>query len=147
MARLWLGILAVVALGAFVVARLTAPLPDPRGYSGLEFARMTRAAASRAPLLTTRGALVVAVAADSPAARAGIRPGAVVARIDGKDILSARQASAIVRRHQAGDRVVLTLFDEARGGVQPKNVQLVFEAAAPVSEKCFPSTRRAPWRK
>ena len=93
MARLWLGVLAVVAVGALGVSLLIARPPDPHGYSGLEFARVTEAAALRAPLLTTHGALVLGVAENSPAARAGIRPGAVVAQIDGEDISSARQAS------------------------------------------------------
>ena len=137
MARLWLGVLVVVALGALGVALLIARPPDPQGYSGLEFARVTEAAASRAPLLTTRGALVLDVADNSPAARAGIRPGAVVARIDGEDIRSAEQASRIIRRHRAGDRVVLFLFDEARGGVHPKEVPLVFDASPPPNEKIF----------
>jgi len=119
------------------VALLIARPPDPQGYSGLEFARVTEAAASRAPLLTTRGALVLGVADNSPAARAGIRPGAVVARIDGEDIRSAEQASRIIRRHRAGDRVVLFLFDEARGGVHPKEVPLVFDASPPPNEKIF----------
>jgi len=137
MARLWLGVLVVVALGALGVALLIARPPDPQGYSGLEFARVTEAAASRAPLLTTRGALVLDVADNSPAARAGIRPGAVVARIDDEDIRSAEQASRIIRRHRAGDRVVLFLFDEARGGVHPKEVPLVFDASPPPNEKIF----------
>jgi hypothetical protein len=137
MARLWLGVLVVVALGAFGVARLIARPPDPKGYSGLEFTRVTGAAASRAPLLTTRGALVLEVANDSPASRAGIRPGAVVAQIDGQEITSAEQASGIIGRHQAGNRIVLTLFDEARGRVHPRDVPLTFDAAPPVSKKIF----------
>src|SRR5258707_14342766 len=110
MARLWLGVLVGVALGAFGVAWMIARPPAPKGYSGLEFAQMTGAAAARAPLLATHGALVLAVADNSPASRAGIRAGAVVAAIDGKTITSARQASAIVRRHKSGDRILLTLF-------------------------------------
>ena len=56
MARLWSGVLVVVALGAFGVAWMIARPPAPKGYSALEFAQLTGAAASRAPLLTTRGA-------------------------------------------------------------------------------------------
>jgi len=137
MARLWLGVLVVVALGALSVALLIARPPDPEGYSGLEFARVTGAAASRAPLLTTRGALVLDVALDSPAARAGIRPGAVVAKIDGEDIRSAEQASRIIRRHKGGDRIILSLFDEARGRIHPKDVPLVFDASPPANPKIF----------
>jgi hypothetical protein len=137
MARLWLGVLVVVALGALGVARMIDRPPAPKGYSGLEFAQVTGAAASRAPLLTTQGALVLAVADDSPASHAGIRAGAVVAAIDGKSITSARQASAIVRDHKSGDRILLTVFDEARGAIHPRSVALVFDAAPPASKTVF----------
>lgn len=137
MARLWLSVLLVVALGAGCVAWLIARPPAARGYSGLEFAQMTKAAALRAPLLSSRGALVEQVADDSPAARAGINPGAVVAAIDGVAITSARQASAIVRRHGEGDRVVFTLFDEASGAIHPKTVTVTFEASPPASKTIF----------
>jgi PDZ domain len=137
MARLWLGVLVVVALGAFGVAWMIARPPAPKGYSGLEFTQVTGAAASRAPLLTTRGALVLAVADDSPAFRAGIRAGAVVAAIDGTSIASARQASAMVRSHKSGDRILLTVFDEARGAIHPRRVALVFDAAPPPSKTVF----------
>lgn len=137
MARLWLGVLVLVALGALCVAWLIERPSPPKGYSGLEFAQMTGAAASRAPLLTTHGALVLDVADGSPAARAGIRAGAVVAKIDGEVVTSAGQASAIVRGHGAGDRVTLTLFDEARGAIRPRNVTIVFDAAPPVSKTVF----------
>ena len=105
MARLWLGVLIAVALGALAVAWLMARPPEPLGYSGLEFARVTGSAAARAPLLSTHGALIVDVAADSPADRAGIKPGAVVTAIDGVPITSARQASDIVRGHKKGGRM------------------------------------------
>jgi hypothetical protein len=137
MARLWLSMLVIVALGAMLVAWLIARPPAPNGYSGLEFAQMTNAAAARAPLLATRGALVLAVTDDSPASRVGIKAGAVVAAIDGQTITSARQASAIVRRHKAGDRVVLTVFDEARGSIHPRTIALAFDGAPPVSKTVF----------
>jgi hypothetical protein len=134
MARLWLGVLVVVALGALAVAWLVARPAAPKGYSGLEFAQVTGAAAARAPLLTSRGALIETVADKSPASRAGIKAGAVVAAIDGEAITSARQASAIIRGHRAGE---LTLFDEARGAIHPRNVVLLFDAASPVSKTVF----------
>jgi hypothetical protein len=137
MARLWLSVLLVVGLGALVVALLIARPLAPRGYSGLEFAQMTEAAASRAPLLSSRGALVEEVAAESPAARAGIRTGDVVAAIDGVTISSASQASDIVRRHGQGDRAVFTVFSEAEGAIRPKNLTVLFEAQPPLSKTIF----------
>jgi membrane-associated protease RseP (regulator of RpoE activity) len=129
-----LGLFLVIACAAGV-AWYVMPPPAPRGFSGLEFATMTRAAAARAPLLTSRGALIYEVADDSPAAAAAIKPGAVVAAIDGQPVSSARQASDIVRGHHAGDHVTLTLFDEAEGDIHPRNVTLVFAAEAPVTRK------------
>jgi len=137
MARLWLGVLFAIALGALGVAWLVARPPEPRGYSGLEFTRVTGAAAARAPLLSTHGALVEDVAADSPAARAGIKPGTVVVAVDGVTITSARQASGIVRRHKKGDRVRFVLFDETKSAIHPKTVDLVFDAAPPESKTIF----------
>ncbi|HEY0265593.1 MAG TPA: PDZ domain-containing protein, partial [Rhizomicrobium sp.] len=104
-------------------------------WSGLEFAALTPAASARTPLLVRGGAVVFDAAADSPAAKAGIKPGEVVAAIDGKLITSARQASEIVRGKQAGDAITLTLYDVTQGEVKPQNVRLVFDAAPPVSKK------------
>ena len=127
-----------VALALFAGAVLYAiHLPaKPRGYSGLEFASLTPAASARTPLLNRGGALVFQVADDSPADKAKIKPGEVVAAIDGEAVLSARQASDIVRGHAAGDRVTLTVYDITEGEVKPETVKLVFENQ-PVPKKTF----------
>ncbi|MBN9555312.1 MAG: PDZ domain-containing protein [Alphaproteobacteria bacterium] len=135
MARLWFGVIVAIALGAVTVAWLVSRPPPAKGYSGLEFARTTDAAYARAPLMNARGALVSGVAAESPAARAGIRPGAVVAAIDGTQIRSARQASDIIRSRSAGERVTLTLYDEARGAIHPHDIALTFDPTPPVNAK------------
>jgi hypothetical protein len=138
MVRAWLGIavsvVAALALFAGVVAYAVHRPPKPRGFSGLEFAPLTPAAASRTPLLTKGGALVADVMADSPAANAKILPGEVVAAIDGTRIASARQASDLVRAHKAGDRVTLTLYDITQGEVHPQQVALVIDAEPPVGK-------------
>jgi hypothetical protein len=128
----------VVALALFAGAVLYAihRPPKPRGFSGLEFAALTPAASARTPLLTKGGALVFQVADNSPARKAEIRPGEVVAAIDGEPILSARQASDLVRAHRAGDRVSFTLYDVTRGEVKPETVSLTFEEQ-PVPKKKF----------
>jgi hypothetical protein len=126
MTRWW--ILLVLGVGAAVagVAWYVKPPDKPRGYAGLEFSVMTPAAAARAPLLTSHGALIYDVAADSPAAEAGIHSGEVVAAIDGTPINSADQAAGIVRVHHRGDRVNFTLFDEPKGDIHPGNVAVTF---------------------
>ncbi|HXB53103.1 MAG TPA: PDZ domain-containing protein, partial [Rhizomicrobium sp.] len=115
-----------VAAAAAGVAWYVKPPGKPQGYAGLEFSVMTPAAAARAPLLTSRGALIYDVAADSPAALAGIHSGEVVAAIDGTPINSADQAAGIVRVHRQGDRVNFTLFDEPKGDIHPGHVAVTF---------------------
>jgi PDZ domain len=107
-----------------------------RGFSGLEFAQLTQAASARTPLLLKGGALVYRVADDSPAGKAEIKQGEVVAAIDGEPILSARQASDMVRTHAAGDHVTFTVYDVNKGEVKPQTVSLTFEDQ-PVPKKSF----------
>lgn len=129
-----LALLLLVLICVAGVAWYVAPPQKPRGFSGLEFAAMTRAAAARAPLLKAHGALVHSVMEGSPAAMAGVKPGEVAAAIDGVDITSATQASGILRTHVAGDQVSLTLFDEASGDIHPRQVALTIAAAPPVTK-------------
>lgn len=102
------------------------PLPSA-GYSGLEFAAMTAAGEARTPLLR-RGAMIQDVDADSPADKAGITPGEVIAAIDGKPVVSARQAADRIRAYRPGQRALVTLYDVDTGAVKPEKVTLVFTA-------------------
>ncbi|HVZ28040.1 MAG TPA: PDZ domain-containing protein [Rhizomicrobium sp.] len=126
MARLWLWAILSVAVGTAGVGWYVVPPLKPRGYAGVEFAAMTPAAAARAPLLKTRGALIYRVDEEGPAAKAGLHMGEVVAAIDGTPISSADQAAGIVRAHAAGDTARFTVFDEPRGDIHPKTLALVF---------------------
>lgn len=122
-----------VGLAVFAGAVLYAihQTPKPEGFSGLQFAPLTPAAAARTPLLERGGALVHHVMADSPAEKAKIVPGVVVAAIDGTAIASARQASDVIRTYKAGARATLTIYDIAQGEVRPQRVLLVFDAEPP----------------
>jgi hypothetical protein len=126
---------AALALFACAVLYAVQRVPRPRGFSGLQFAALTAAAAARTPLLERSGALVQLVAVDSPAEKAKIEAGMVVAAIDGTPVTSARQASDMIRRRAAGDRITLTLYDITHGEVHPHDVSLVFDAAPPVGKK------------
>jgi hypothetical protein len=139
MLRGWQGIVipVVAALALFAGAVLYAVHHQarPRGFSGLEFTAMTPAASARTPLLLRGGALVLAVMAESPAAKARIAPGEVLAAIDGKPVVSARQASDTIRAAAAGSHKTLTLYDITQGEVKPRDVVLAFDAAPPVGKK------------
>ncbi|HEX4636278.1 MAG TPA: PDZ domain-containing protein [Rhizomicrobium sp.] len=127
----WKGISVSIAIGlalfAGAVLYAVHHPPKPQGFSGLTVAPLTPAAAARTPMLGRGGAQIFAVAEDSPADKAGIRPDEVVAAIDGTKITSARQAATIIRGHRSGDKVRLTLYDITKGEVKPQQVSLRFE--------------------
>jgi len=139
MFRGWQGIVLSItvafALFAGVVLYAIHTAPVPQGFSGLEFEALTPGASARTPMLTRGGVLVASVAADSPAARAGILPGEVVAAINGTLVLTARQASDLVRTGGAGERVIFTLYDITKGEVRPRDITLTFDAQPPAGKK------------
>ncbi len=71
-------------------------------------------------------ALVQAVQAGSPAAKAGLRAGDVIVAIDGQRVGSADAVIAAVRTHSPGDRVRLTVL---RGGSQETMTVTLAEAS------------------
>lgn len=130
MLRGWKGIAVSVAIAlALFAGAVTHALhrrPDPKGFTGLEFAPMTPATAARTPLLRG-GARVGWVVTGSPADRAGIEPDDVVAAIDGKPVATARQAADMVAALKPGATVTLTLYDLAKGAFKPQMVRLLVE--------------------
>ena len=130
-------VLAAIVCAAGFVAWVSWPKPLPRAYAGLEFAAMTPAASARTPLLEQGGALIQSVDKDSPAARAGILTGEVVAALDGKKVASAAGAARILRDAAPGSRMTLTLYNIIRGDIRPHQKTLVFDAARPVEPKRF----------
>lgn len=138
MARMGTGlvVLAVVCAVGFV-AWVAWPTPKPRAYAGLEFAAMTPAATARTPMLEQGGALIQSEDKDSPAARAGILTGEVVAALDGKPVASAAGAARTLRDAAPGSRMVLTLYNIIRGDIRPHQKILVFDAAPPTLPRKF----------
>jgi S1-C subfamily serine protease len=56
------------------------------------------------------GALVVEVAADSPAAKAGLQSGDVIVSFGGVEITSNRKLVDAVQSHESGDTVQITFW-------------------------------------
>lgn len=83
--------------------------PLLRGYLGLELSDLSRYVAYRLDLRTTRGALVLAVAENSPAAKAGLKPGDVIAAFNGKEVSSASETLRRIRKMKAGAGAKLTV--------------------------------------
>ena len=123
MGRLLALVAAAILLFAGAVWHAQDLPPPPLGYSGLQFGRLTPGASGRTPNLA-KGVLVQAVDDDSPAAKALIRPGAVVAAIDGEDMLSARQAAEKIGRYREGETARLTVY--VPGDAKAKHAAVVF---------------------
>jgi hypothetical protein len=123
MGRVLAAVTAALLLFAGAVWHAQDQPPQPLGYSGLQFARLTPGASGRTPNLD-KGALVIAVDDDSPAAKARIKPGAVVAEIDGETMLSARQAARKIGRYREGAVARLTVY--VPGDAKPKHAVLAF---------------------
>jgi S1-C subfamily serine protease len=62
---------------------------------------------------TTPGAVISAIVAGSPAARAGLQAGDVITAVDGHKIAAASDLTTQLRGHQPNDRVSLTWTDQS----------------------------------
>jgi S1-C subfamily serine protease len=88
---------------AFLVGRQEPDVRLPRGWFGLAFESSEASPAA-----------VTTVLEGSPAAKAGVKPGDVLASVDGKAVASARAALAAVANRRPGRRTELT--DRRRWG-------------------------------
>ena len=103
-----------------------------RGWVGLSTQTLNPAVGKRLRLDEFSGALVVAVAADGPAAHAGIRPGDVVVAYDGKSVHEAGDLPALVAQTAVGRRVALYVSRNRMLYRAVLHVGELKEAAAPV---------------
>ena len=86
-----------------------------RGFLGVETQRVTDAIAPSLGLdKDAKGALVAAVSADSPAAKAGIRPGDVVQSVDGKDVATPHALAGMVADVKPGQTAEVQLVRDGQ---------------------------------
>ena len=82
-----------------------------RGFLGVETQRVTAAIAPGLGLgADAKGAVVAAVASDSPAAKAGVQPGDVLQAVDGKAVASPHELAMLVAEVKPGSTAALTLM-------------------------------------
>ena len=81
-----------------------------RGFLGLETQSISEVLAAAFGLGETRGALVTGVAPDSPAGRAGVRPGDIVLSYAGKAVHQPEQLARVIEETPPGTRTDLLLW-------------------------------------
>jgi Do/DeqQ family serine protease len=80
-----------------------------RGWLGIEAHVVTPSLAKAMNLDKPRGVVVVGVLRNGPAHKAGVEPGDVIIKIDGKPIHDGRDAQTAISRHRPGEAVRLTI--------------------------------------
>jgi serine protease Do len=84
-----------------------------RGRIGVQIQEVTKEAADSFGLKTAMGALVNSVEKGGPAEKAGVEPGDIIIKVDGRDVISSNVLPRIVTQVPPGKKVVLTVW---RGG-------------------------------
>jgi M6 family metalloprotease-like protein len=133
MKRSSLGLMAILFLGPLLLAAE----PDLAGYRTVEKAITTRIAQSGMPVAPRPGFLgihvaaddnggltIAEVAADSPAAKAGVQRGDRLRRLDGKDVKNEDAFLDLLRTKAPGDHIQLGLLREG----QPMDLRATLDA-------------------
>lgn len=114
------------AIPASTVKQIITDLKDDgnvtRGFLGVSIQDVSKDIADSVGLPTARGALVTQPSDDAPAAKAGIKSGDVIVKVDGDPIDNALDLSRTIARKSPSDTVVITVWRD--GENQDFNVVL-----------------------
>jgi serine protease Do len=132
-----------VGIGFAIPAEIAAPIVEQlrsgreieRGYLGVTLAPIDEDFAASLGLQKRRGELVQGVQDDSPALRAGLRPGDVLTKVNGKDVTADQTVSFLVANLQPGTRVPVEVLREGQRialtvtlGKRPSEAELLQQA-------------------
>lgn len=100
-----------------------------RSYLGVRFVSLDKVAAEQLDLSVSRGAYVTAgsgqpaIVPDSPAAKAGLRQGDIITKVNGADITENRAMPSLLAQFSPGDKVTLTVLRDGK----TQNVSVTLE--------------------
>ncbi len=109
-----------IDLAAPIVQQLRTAGRVTRGWLGVSIQPLTPELAKSFGLAEPKGVLVASVAEGSPAERAGVKPGDVIVRYDGKPVDSPRALPPLVANTETGKAVELSIVRD--GAVRPVEV-------------------------
>ena len=101
-------------VAAPIVAKLRAGETIERGYLGVQIQPLSDDLAASLGLPKNRGEFVQSIEPGQPAARAGLQPGDVVVKVDGKDVTPEQTLSFIVANEEPGTRIPIELIRDGR---------------------------------
>jgi serine protease Do len=111
-----------VGIGFAIPAEIAAPIVEQlragreieRGYLGVTLAPIDEDFAASLGLQKRRGELVQGVQDDSPALRAGLKPGDVVTKVNGKEVTADQTVSFLVANLQPGTKVPVEVLRDGQ---------------------------------
>ena len=114
-----------------------------RGRIGVRIDQVSKEVAESLGMTQAKGALVRGVEPDSPAAKAGVEPGDIILKFDGKEIDKSVDLPRLVGNTKPGTRSSLTVL--RRGSTRDLSVQVAeLEAERPETRAAAPEPKPAP---
>ncbi len=107
-----IGFAVPASLAKPVIAQLRATGQVERGWLGVAVQSLTPDAASALGLDDTQGVLVASVEPDSPASKAGLRPGDVILEAGQEAVTSPRELARVIAGHKPGSDIHLAALRE-----------------------------------
>ncbi len=108
---------------------------DGKAYLGVSYVPFGWPKFIPLPEGVNQGVLVVSVADDSPAARAGVQVGDVITEVDGQVVATPRALSNAIAAHKPGDQITLKVYRPADG--QTLDIQVTLAGRPDDASKAY----------